>query len=389
MRRSLPAFAALALVLSLDACDILYHVSTVVPTAAPLDPACVQPSWDVALVARRDIGMHHDTVYGASMTYLASRINRLNQWFTAEEEDRIVTDLSGRLLDIRARCAGPAGAGEAMYSAEASAPPYRAWTVRGTDGRVLMRLRGEILHHFGIMVTSVGRYALDVDTLATGTDLRHPQWVSAHHVALPSPPKRATFATECAIGFADPDGDLVSLVRNADKPMLTKVLASWRLDRSTFRIRDADTTGVRCRNPHWYVALPSAPPRLQASALTFRPSSGFARVYVFMDGFAYDGEALPPIDVDGRVVGRLEPGSFLMLDLESGRQYAIRSTAEHGRAVLLTPAGDSTYFVELAWRKWAWKRNADAKLVPADRGKASVASGRMVPSSWPPATGSR
>lgn len=326
--------------------------------------------------------MHHDTVYGASSIYLSSQVSRLNQWFTAEEEDRIVADLSRRLLDIRARCAGPAGAGEPMYSAEASAPPYRAWTVRGTNGRVLMRLRGEVLHHFGIIVTSVGHYELYVDTLVSGTDLRDPQWMSADHMAMASPPKGATFGTECAIGFAEPDGDLIALVRNADRPLLTDVLKSWKLDRATLRVHESDAAGVRCRNPHWYIALPGAPPALQASALTFRPSPGFARVYVYLDGFSYNGERLPPIDVDGHTVGRLEPGSFLMLDLEPGREYAIRSTAEHGRSVRINPAADSTYFVQIAWRKWAWDRNADAKLVTAERGQARIRSGRMVPSAW-------
>src|SRR2546426_376987 len=52
------------------------------------------------------------------------------------------------------------------------------------------------------------------------------------------------------------------------------------------------------------VSVPTAPPELQAVAVTFKPSPGMARIHVYRAGGAFGGASKPSVAIDSQIVGR-------------------------------------------------------------------------------------
>ncbi len=52
------------------------------------------------------------------------------------------------------------------------------------------------------------------------------------------------------------------------------------------------------------VSVPTAPLELQAVALTFKPSPGMARIYVYRAGGAFGGASKLSVAIDSQIVGR-------------------------------------------------------------------------------------
>lgn len=67
---------------------------------------------------------------------------------------------------------------------------------------------------------------LRVDTLAADSELRHPRWLEADTLALPSAPKGITLATDCWRGNSLPTGSVVALTRETDTQYFTELLAA-------------------------------------------------------------------------------------------------------------------------------------------------------------------
>src|SRR3989449_9733281 len=62
------------------------------------------------------------------------------------------------------------------------------------------------------------------------------------------------------------------------------------------------------------VSVPTAPPELQAVALTFKPSPGMGRIYVYRAGGAFGGASKLSGAIDGQIVGRTPAGTYLMVE---------------------------------------------------------------------------
>src|SRR2546425_12559685 len=63
------------------------------------------------------------------------------------------------------------------------------------------------------------------------------------------------------------------------------------------------------------VSVPTAPPELQAVALTFKPSPRVARIYVHRAGGALCGASKLSVAIDSQIVGRTAARTHLMVEL--------------------------------------------------------------------------
>jgi hypothetical protein len=127
----------------------------------------------------------------------------------------------------------------------------------------------------------------------------------------------------------------------------------------------------------------SAPVELAVTALTFKPDSGKARIYVFRpDRFVGSGVYLP-VAVDSLVVGKTSPGTFVMLDVNPGRHRVSSPTLENESATVVEALADSVYFFKV-WPKVGFfaAHSGIERMVDAE-GATAVRGARMVVTTWP------
>ncbi len=131
------------------------------------------------------------------------------------------------------------------------------------------------------------------------------------------------------------------------------------------------------------VSVPTAPPELQAVALTFKPSPGMARIYVYRAGGAFGGASKLSVAIDSQIVGRTAAGTYLMVELAPGPHRVSSPTGENESAVSLDALADSVYFVKL-WPKMGFfsAHSGMERMDPAEA-RTGIAAARMVPSTWP------
>jgi uncharacterized protein DUF2846 len=421
-RRALMAPLVLSLVATLGACDVFYFAEARLPLVAPVDDKCLRskiangpqrwreadviqgegrptvvahstPSmfhnhWDiVAQVVERDSGVYRDTIYRDSSASLRAGYVQVNRRFEAKNTPLVSAELARLLLEVRDACGGQSPKGERVFSAVISGHPYRMWVVPGTKGRVAMRLTADSVRYFGPIQRNTGRQVLHLDTLSQDSDSRRLVWLQADSVELPPKPKGTTVATNCWHGDSPETGDLLVFVKDTDTPYHSEVVAAWTLDAGALRLQQISGAGIECRNDSWGSVLTSAPRALRAAALTFHPQPGRARVYAYLSRPDFPAEfATPHVAVDGRRVGRLEGGAFLMVEVEPGRHRVSSPAGRHESAVWIDAVADSAYFVELRKKTWAWSWRASVKHMDPVRARAAIRRAQMVPSSWPGAT---
>src|SRR5713226_7071142 len=131
------------------------------------------------------------------------------------------------------------------------------------------------------------------------------------------------------------------------------------------------------------VSVPTAPPELQAVALTFRPSPGTARIYVYRAGSAFGGASKLSVAIDSQIVGRTAAGTYLMVELAPGPHRVSSPTGENESSVSLVALADSIYVVKL-WPTMGFF-SAHSGMEPMDPAEArtGITAARMVPSTWP------
>ena len=403
----------------LGGCHVYYFAHARVPLSAPADTTCLRSSlavgtghrplaaqqrdggritavaystpamfhnrWEiVAQVVRRDSSVHRGTIYRDSSADLAATYVQLDRRIGPGQGALTTAHMARFLLDLRDACGGRSPGGERLFSAGVSETPYQAWVVRGTDSRVAMRLTVDSRRYRLHWPRNPGRYVLRVDTLAGHSAPRRPTWLEADSLELPAPRRGTTLATECWRGDSLPSGSLVALTRETDTHYFTHVLGAWTLDPATLRIRPASTDGVECLNPDRGPVLADAPRALRAEALTFRPAPGAARIYAYLSRPDFPAEgAIANVAVDGRRVGRVEGGSFLMVEVDAGR-HRVSSPAGRRESVLwLDAAPDSVYFVDLRTKTLAWRWRATVTRMEPVRARRVIRAAHMVSSAWP------
>lgn len=444
MTRPTPARArllALALAPALGGCDAIYIARARVPLVAPMASACLRSTlprgaqhrlrtdassaadsartggveafvgdamfhnaWEnAAQTAQRDSGVYRGVAYRDSAFALGADAVRINRRFTQSDGPLTGAELVGHLLAVRDACGGRSPADEPLFIVDVDETPFHAWALGGAGGRAAMRLTVEGRRYWlQQIVREPGRYALHLDTLASDADPRHPRWLQADSATLPTPAKGEALATRCwrdgRDGLASAEyGDIVALVRATDTPYFADARAAWTGDAASHRVREiVPADGIRCENPQWGAVLPGAPRALRQDALRFRPASGASRIYVLLarPDFPID-IAMPHVLVDGQVVGRIEGGSFLMVELPPGR-HRVSTPRYRGQPGAATPrpgarenalwldaAPDSSYFVVLRKKYWSWGWQATVRRANAMSARDKLRRARMVPSTEP------
>src|SRR3989442_4362047 len=61
------------------------------------------------------------------------------------------------------------------------------------------------------------------------------------------------------------------------------------------------------------VSVPTAPPELQAAALTFKPAPGMSRIYVYPAGSGFRGAPQLSLGIDSQIVCRTAAGTHRMV----------------------------------------------------------------------------
>ncbi len=350
-------------------------------------PSMFHKQWDVVTqVVHRDSSVHLGQVYRDSSAVLAAGYVQLDRRIEPSQGVLLTAQMANFLLDARDACGGRSPNDERLFSVGVTETPYQAWVVRGTEGRLAMRLTVDSRRYRLHWPTHPGRHVLRADTLATGSGSRQTRWLEIDSLELPPPSPGTTLAIHCWRGDSLPSGGLVAIARTADSRYLGEVVAAWGLDRSALRIRPVPVDGIECLNPDWGSLLPDAPRALRAAALTFRPSAGMARIYAYLSEPNYaDERAIPSIAVDSQLVGRLVGGSFLMVEVEPGRHRVSAPAGSHESSVWLDAARDSSYFVELKTDEFAlsFRWRAKASVMDPAKARDAIRRAHMVSSSWP------
>lgn len=119
------------------------------------------------------------------------------------------------------------------------------------------------------------------------------------------------------------------------------------------------------------------------SALTFSPSPGKARIYVYRPSRLFATAARLKVAIDSQVVGKTASGSFLMVEVDPGTHRISGMTSESDRGVVLEAMADSSYFFKLWPRAGFMSAQSGLEQVDPVVGRREVQKSRMVVATWP------
>ena len=130
-------------------------------------------------------------------------------------------------------------------------------------------------------------------------------------------------------------------------------------------------------------SVASAPPELAATALSFTPSPGKARIYVYRPSRFVGSASRLKVAIDSQFVGKTGSGTFLMVELDPGSHRISGLSSESDRGVDLEALPDSCYFFKL-WPKMGFvSAQSGIELMDPVEGRRAIQSARMVPATWP------
>ena len=130
-------------------------------------------------------------------------------------------------------------------------------------------------------------------------------------------------------------------------------------------------------------SVASAPQELTVTALTFTPSPGKARIYVYRPSRLIGSGARLKIAIDSQVVGKTASGTFLMVEVDPGSHRITGVTNESGNDVVIEALADSCYFFKLWPKMGVFSAQSGIEPMDAVEGRRAVQSARMVPAAWP------
>ena len=131
------------------------------------------------------------------------------------------------------------------------------------------------------------------------------------------------------------------------------------------------------------VSVPTAPPELQAVALTFKPAPGMSRIYVYRAGSGFGGASKLSVAIDSQIVGRTAAGTYLMVELAPGLHRVSSPAGENESGVSLDAVADSVYFVKLWPKMGFFSAHSGMERMDPTEARAGIATARMVLSTWP------
>ena len=130
-------------------------------------------------------------------------------------------------------------------------------------------------------------------------------------------------------------------------------------------------------------SVASAPQDLAVTALTFTPSPGKARIYVYRPSRFVGSAARLKVAIDSQFVGKTASGTFLMVEVEPGPHRISGLSMESDRGVVIEALADSTYFFKLWPRMGVLSAQSGIEQMDPVEGRRAVEKSRMVPATWP------
>lgn len=414
------ALACLAwLGIGISGCDFFYNVQASVPLTRPIDVECLKtrlgPESKEALTHSRETHnrgssitaesfstnamfhdrwetvtqqSHHDssvflgTVYKDTSATLSGMFVSVNRRFEANRGAAMGEEILSSLLSVRDACGGQSPVGERPYSIQVNEVPFESWGIAGTGGHVSMRVTVDGREYTGPIVRKSGRYTLHVDTLVQRAgDTREAKRVEVDRLQLPVLSEGTVLATECWRGDSAAAGTLVAQVHGTDEQYWTHVVDAWALEPSSFHIHETSATNVECLNRHYSTQFPEAPGVMRLAAIRFRPSPSASRIYVYLGGYSLESN-VATVMVDSAVIGQLDGGSYLMVEIPPGKHTVAAVTAHHRNELPLDLRPDSSAFIQLHWIKWSWTQQARIELDTTATVRDRIRGGHMVASTW-------
>lgn len=97
-------------------------------------------------------------------------------------------------------------------------------------------------------------------------------------------------------------------------------------------------------------SVPKADSGLVASAKSFTPSPGRARIYVIRTKSMIGSALTQTVIVDGRIIGTTGPGTFLMTEVDPGPHVVSAAAQGNAQAQQIEAEPGQSYFVKMWMR---------------------------------------
>jgi uncharacterized protein DUF2846 len=123
-------------------------------------------------------------------------------------------------------------------------------------------------------------------------------------------------------------------------------------------------------------SVPKADPVLVASARSFAPTGGHARIYVMRTKSLVLAAITQPVVVDGLMIGATGPGTFLMTEVEPGPHTVSVTGQGNAKAQQIQAEDGHCYFVKI-WMRTGLVGTVGLELVNEDEGRDLVQRYRM------------
>lgn len=121
--------------------------------------------------------------------------------------------------------------------------------------------------------------------------------------------------------------------------------------------------------------VPMMDQQYDREAESFQPKPGKGNVYVVRSN-AFGGSAVAfEIDLDGRGIGSIAPGTYHLCELVPGEHVIAVTTAENADHVVLQVEEGNNHFIEVK-PEWGWmSARASVEEISAEEGRQMVIDG--------------
>ena len=124
-------------------------------------------------------------------------------------------------------------------------------------------------------------------------------------------------------------------------------------------------------------SVPKADNNLVASARSFTPSPGRARIYVARVKSLIGAALTQTVVVDGRIIGATGPGTFLMTEVDPGPHVVSAAAQGNAQAQQIDAEAGQCYFIKMSLNTIALTVSVKIERVTETEGRDLVRRYRM------------
>lgn len=126
--------------------------------------------------------------------------------------------------------------------------------------------------------------------------------------------------------------------------------------------------------------VPVMPEQYDISAEKFEPLPGKANIYVVREA-GFGGSAVAfKIDLDGRSLGSVAPGTYLLFELSEGQHVVSVTTQENSDHEIIETIAGTNYFIEIKPKMGFMAARVSVEKIDEARGKQLVIDGERAES---------